>query len=90
MTDLASLLTFDVSQKACDAFEKKSSLKPAGKWLATYAPRVRARLSKLIPNVPLTDNDVLAMQMLCGYESIARGSSPFCGVFTDGEWLDVE
>ena len=27
---------------------------------------------------------------LCGYESIASGSSPFCHVFTDDEWLDAE
>ncbi|KAL7414292.1 histidine phosphatase superfamily [Mrakia frigida] len=76
--------------KACAAFEKESSLEPAGVWLATYAPRVRERLSTLIPNVPLVDEDILGMQMLCGYESIGRGSSPFCEVFTDQEWLDVE
>lgn len=27
---------------------------------------------------------------LCGYETIAKGSSPFCHVFTDSEWLDFE
>lgn len=90
LTHFPSLSVFSAPQKACDAFEKVSSLKPAGVWLSTYAPRVRQRLATLIPDVPLTDNDVLAMQMLCGYESIARGSSPFCGVFTDEEWLDVE
>lgn len=34
--------------------------------------------------------DILAMQELCGYETIATGNSEFCKVFTDEEWLDVE
>jgi hypothetical protein len=71
-------------QKACDAFEKESSLKPAYVWLHTYAPKIRNRLSALIPMIKLTDKDVLGMQMLCGYETIARGTSPFCPLFTDG------
>ncbi|RXK39846.1 hypothetical protein M231_02903 [Tremella mesenterica] len=78
--------------KACDRFEKESSLKPANQWLAVYAPRVRQRLRKHIPDLVerLNDQDILAMQMLCGYETIAAGKSPFCHVFTDSEWLDVE
>ncbi|KAI9638280.1 histidine phosphatase superfamily [Dioszegia hungarica] len=78
--------------KACDAFEKLSSLEPANKWLALYAGRVRERLSSLMPFLidELDDQDVLGMQMLCGYESIAQGSSSFCHLFTDDEWLDVE
>ena len=52
----------------------------------------------------LTDQDVLAMGMvrleilwnkwadpqLCGYETIASGDSPFCHLFTDNEWRDIE
>ncbi|ORY25534.1 histidine phosphatase superfamily [Naematelia encephala] len=78
--------------KACDAFEKQSSLEPASKWLDIYAPKVRARLAGTIPGLAekLDDQDILAMQMLCGYETIAQGFSPFCHVFTDEEWLDFE
>ncbi|KAL7420078.1 hypothetical protein Q5752_005043 [Cryptotrichosporon argae] len=78
--------------KACAAFEKDSSLVPANKWLAVYGPRVRARIATLAPAfaAELDDNDVLAMQMLCGYETIAQGDSPFCSVFTREEWLAFE
>jgi len=78
--------------KACDNFEKESSLIPAAKWLHVYAPRVRTRLRGVMPKVAdeLADEDVLAMQMLCGYETIATGDSGFCHVFTDDEWLDFE
>ncbi|WWD19579.1 hypothetical protein CI109_104040 [Kwoniella shandongensis] len=78
--------------KACSTFEKLSSLEPANQWLAVYAPKVKERLSGLMPEVAkeLNDQDILAMQMLCGYETIAQGNSPFCHLFTDEEWLDVE
>lgn len=56
--------------KACDAFEKKSSLGPANEWLSVFAPRVRKRLSdsKLLGRVAneLNDQDVLAMGMVSG------------------------
>ncbi|WWC64640.1 uncharacterized protein I303_107251 [Kwoniella dejecticola CBS 10117] len=78
--------------KACDTFDKKPSLEPANKWLAVYAPKVIDRLKAIVPEFAeeLVDQDILAMQMLCGYESIAVGSSHFCQAFTDEEWLDVE
>ncbi|WVF73032.1 hypothetical protein IAT40_007850 [Kwoniella sp. CBS 6097] len=78
--------------KACDTFEKQSSLVPANQWLSVYAPRVIERLKGIMPEVAdeLIDQDILAMQMLCGYETIAQGHSPFCQLFTDEEWRDVE
>ncbi|WVR07739.1 hypothetical protein IAU60_004782 [Kwoniella sp. DSM 27419] len=78
--------------KACDAFEKLSSLEPANQWLSVYAPKVIDRLKGVIPDVAeeLVDQDILAMQMLCGYETISQGFSPFCHLFTDDEWRDVE
>ena len=54
--------------KACDAFEKESSLVPAAKWLAVYAEGVRRRLGakQLLGELAadLTDEDVLGMQMV--------------------------
>ncbi|CAF1361036.1 unnamed protein product [Didymodactylos carnosus] len=35
-------------------------------------------------------NDVLAMQELCGYETVIRGSSLFCPIFNPEEWLSFE
>ncbi|KAJ9109297.1 hypothetical protein QFC21_000626 [Naganishia friedmannii] len=78
--------------KACDTFEKESSLPPAAKWLKIYAPRIRQRLAHVVPRIAdkLEDMDVLAMMELCGYETIIQGDSGFCNVFTDDEWLDGE
>jgi acid phosphatase len=30
------------------------------------------------------------MQLLCGFETIAKGSSPWCDVFTKDEWEGFE
>ena len=30
------------------------------------------------------------MQQLCGYETVIRGSSSFCRLFTAKEWLSCE
>ncbi|KAI5451922.1 hypothetical protein NCC49_001223 [Naganishia albida] len=78
--------------KACDTFEKESSLEPAEKWLHVYAPRIRERLNNVVPRISaeLEDMDILAMMELCGYETIISGDSGFCNVFTDEEWLDGE
>ena len=55
-----------MNQKACDAFEKQSSLKPANQWLAVYAARMKDRLRDHIPDLVdnLNDQDILAMQMV--------------------------
>lgn len=37
----------------------------------------------------LTDEDILAMQLLCGYETVARGGSPWCDVMEREEWQSV-
>jgi 3-phytase len=47
------------------------------------------RLSEYLPkDFNLTTSDVLAMLNLCPYEYAALGSSSFCGLFTEQEWLD--
>ena len=62
-----SIADLHFGQKACDTFEKLSSLKPANEWLAVYAPRIRKRLQVHLPKLvdELTDQDILAMQMVC-------------------------
>jgi acid phosphatase len=48
-------------------FEKLSSLEPANAWLSVYAPKIKERLSGDLSKVDLSDQDVLAMQMVsCG------------------------
>lgn len=78
--------------KACETFTKEPSLEPAGKWLNVFAPKIRERLTSVVPEIAkrVDDRDILAMMMLCAYESIDQGWSGFCGVFTEEELLDGE
>jgi acid phosphatase len=43
----------------------------------------------LAPGFNFTADDIVGMQELCGYETVIRGSSPFCDldVFSPNEWL---
>lgn len=51
-----------------------------------------ARLNAMAPAFNFTSNDVFAMQEMCGYETVIRGSSPFCSteLFSPDEWLSFE
>ncbi|KAE8551591.1 hypothetical protein EYB25_005481 [Talaromyces marneffei] len=37
-----------------------------------------------------TTLEIYAMQEMCGFETLARGSSPWCGVFTSRDWDHFE
>ncbi|KAH8431548.1 histidine phosphatase family protein [Aspergillus melleus] len=58
-----------------------------------YAPAIAKRLVSEQDNLALgsfSDEEIFSMQEMCGYETIARGSSPWCGVFTKEEWESFE
>ena len=38
----------------------------------------------------LTNMEVYGMQEMCGFETMVRGSSPWCNVFTEQDWLHFE
>jgi hypothetical protein len=42
-----------------------------------------------LSHIPQYDRN-FADRQLCGYETIASGDSPFCHLFTDDEWRDIE
>ncbi|GAA6055289.1 hypothetical protein JCM3770_004821 [Rhodotorula araucariae] len=66
--------------KICDAFTKDAGKPEAQQWLDTYGPPVLARLNEYAPGFDFELNDVIAMQMMCGYETVITKdrSSPFC------------
>ncbi|KPV77824.1 uncharacterized protein RHOBADRAFT_34015 [Rhodotorula graminis WP1] len=70
------------SFKICDAFTKESGKPHAQQWLETWGPAVLDRLNAHAPGWNFELNDVIAMFMLCGYETVISGaktpSSPFC------------
>lgn len=57
---------------------------------ATYLGAVRRRLKQQNPGIEFTDDEVYAMQEMCGFETTVRGSSMWCDVFTKDEWLSFE
>ena len=61
-------------------------------YMDNYTRPVIARFRALAPSFDFTAKDIVGMQELCGYETVIRGSSPFCSldVFSPDEWLDFE
>jgi hypothetical protein len=57
-----------------------------------YTKPIMKRLEDQAPGFNFTADDVVGMQQLCGYETVIRGSSPFCSldVFSSNDWLSFE
>ncbi|TFK36825.1 histidine phosphatase superfamily [Crucibulum laeve] len=60
------------------------------KWAAIYLQPALKRLGPLLKGLELKVSDLIAMQQLCAYETVALGFSNFCGVFTEDEWKGFE
>lgn len=60
--------------------------------MKVYAAAPAARLKANVPSFNFTVDDIIAMQQLCGYETVIRNSSDFCSLdlFTPEEWLGFE
>ncbi|KDE07625.1 hypothetical protein MVLG_02088 [Microbotryum lychnidis-dioicae p1A1 Lamole] len=95
--DWASSLT---PHKLCPAFTKEVGKPEAQIWLETYGPEPLKRLQEWAPEVGFALNDIIGLQMLCGYESVIlkSRSSRFCSseLFTEyefrsfGYWNDIK
>ncbi|THX01009.1 phosphoglycerate mutase-like protein [Aureobasidium pullulans] len=59
-------------------------------WQKHYIPPIIARMESQTPGLNLTIHEVYSMQQLCSFEILARGSSPWCNIFTEHEWKDFE
>jgi acid phosphatase len=60
--------------------------------LAVYTKAPIARFNSQAPIFNFTAYDIFAMSLLCGYETVIRGSSPFCSLslLTPQDWLGWE
>jgi acid phosphatase len=61
------------------------------KFRVTYLKPVATRIRKQLAlgrhvKIDFTDDEVYSMQEMCGFETIARGKSPWCDVFSKDEW----
>ena len=55
-------------------------------WRAIYLPVIARRLEEQNPDLLFSESAVYSMQELCGFETIAKGESEWCDVFTHSEW----
>ncbi|USP81115.1 hypothetical protein yc1106_08389 [Curvularia clavata] len=59
------------------------------KYRAVYMPPIRERLLEQT-GLRFTDEEIYAMQEMCGFETTVRGRSDWCNVFTQDEFLSFE
>lgn len=61
-------------------------------YLKPVAARLERQLSTGKRNVKIrfSDEEIYAMQEICGFETTVRGKSPWCDVFTKNEWESFE
>ena len=76
--------------KGCQKFQSAKGSKEAEKWLNIYTKPIMKRLNSMVGNIRFSPKNIFAMQMLCGYETAIRGSSPFCQLFRAEEWISFE
>ena len=77
---------------SCPAYKSSAGSDQSEQYMKVYTAPILARLKAQVPGFDWTMDDVVAMQELCGYETVVRGSSPFCStsLFTPNEWLGFE
>ncbi|KAF7879326.1 hypothetical protein EAF04_000522 [Stromatinia cepivora] len=78
--------------KACPAYSSSSGNEQSGQFQEIYTKPITARFNSLAPAFNFTADDVYGMSLLCGYETVIRGSSPFCdlSVLSPTDWLGFE
>lgn len=64
--------------------------KALSKFRATYLGAIGKRLLEQNPDIEFTDDEIYAMQELCGFETTVRGSSSWCDIFTRDDFLNFE
>ncbi|GFF88508.1 acid phosphatase PHO1 [Aspergillus udagawae] len=77
---------------SCPAYSSSYGSKQSSEFVSHYTKPIIARLHAQAPSFNFTADDIVAMFELCGYETVIRGSSPFCSldIFSPNEWLAFE
>ncbi|XMA08756.1 hypothetical protein WAI453_001547 [Rhynchosporium graminicola] len=78
--------------KSCPGYSGSAGSDQSSEFLKLYATPPAARFNAAAPAFNFTTKDIYAMSLLCGYETVIRGSSPFCDlkVLSPNEWLGFE
>lgn len=77
---------------SCPKYSGSKGSEQSGVYLDKFTAPIMARLNAAAPGFNFTKEDVYGMMELCGYESVIRGSSPFCDLdlFSPDDWLGWE
>ncbi|KIX10408.1 uncharacterized protein Z518_01490 [Rhinocladiella mackenziei CBS 650.93] len=59
-------------------------------WQNVFTEPIAKRLAKYATGMRFGPLDIYSMMEMCGFETLARGVSPWCNVFTHKEWLEFE
>ncbi|CAG8068942.1 unnamed protein product [Penicillium salamii] len=78
--------------KGCSEYSSSYGSDQSSAFGKVYTKPIIARLKAEAPSFNFTQDDITGMFELCGYETVIRGSSPFCApsLFTSEEWLSFE
>lgn len=78
--------------KACPAYSSSYGSEQSDEFMVRFTKPIMARLNALAPSFNFTKTDVYGMMQLCGYETVIRGTSPFCDLdlFSPDDWLAWE
>ena len=61
-----------------------------GLWQNKFTKPIARRLSVDSGGFVFSSLDIYSLMEICGFETLVRGDSPWCDVFTREEWLDFE
>lgn len=77
---------------SCPAYSSSAGSDQSSVYIDKFTAPIMARLNAAAPGFNFTADDIYGMMELCGYESVIRGSSPFCApsLFTPDDWLGWE
>jgi acid phosphatase len=77
---------------SCPAYSSSRGSDLFQAFATQYTKPIIARFKNEAPTFNFTSSDIIGMQELCGYETVIRGSSPFCSLslFPPNEWLAFE
>ncbi|KAF2021579.1 acid phosphatase-like protein [Aaosphaeria arxii CBS 175.79] len=78
--------------KGCPKYSSSGGSEQSSQYKDIYTNPIIERFRNLAPGFNFTNDDIVGMQQLCGYETVIRGSSPFCDldVFSANDWLNFE
>lgn len=81
---------------ACTRFEEDESGEDIQKeFVKRFAPNIFDRVMRLLPGANITIMDIPSLMDLCSFHTVAltpdaSDISPFCRIFTYGEWIDYD